>query len=46
MKDSGTGYVIPSVTYTKFADVFRASDFGIAPEGFVPVDKTETTVEA
>ena len=46
MKDSGTGYVIPSITYTKFADVFRTSDFGAAPEGFVPVDSAETNIEA
>lgn len=46
MKDSGTGYVIPSITYTKFADVFRTSDFGLVPEGFVPVDSAETNIEA
>ncbi len=46
MKDSGTGYVIPSVVYTKFADVFRAADFDIAPEGFVPVESVEETQES
>lgn len=44
MKDSGTGYVIPSITYTKFADVYRASDLSIAPEGYVPVEEIDSSV--
>ncbi len=46
MKDSGTGYVIPSITYTKFADVYRSSDLSIAPEGFSPVEEVEDNYQA
>ncbi len=41
MKDSGTGYVIPSITYTKFADVFRMSDFDVAEESSEVIGEEE-----
>jgi len=49
MKDSGTGYVIPSISYTKFVDIYRAANLSIAPAGFVPLEEktpvTETAEE-
>ncbi|MFK7757650.1 MAG: DUF4494 domain-containing protein [Flavobacteriales bacterium] len=46
MKDSGTGYVIPSITYTKFEDVFHSADLNLAPEGFVPVSQAGEAFQA
>jgi len=41
MKDNGTGYVIPAVTYTKFSDVYRAADLSIADTGHQGTDSGE-----
>jgi len=46
MRDSGTGYVIPSITYTKFVDVYRAANLsGLTASSYAPSAESTETVD-